>query len=70
LFASVDECRLRDARDFFHVIPIEVSGGSNEPLTQLGYVFAKSGQREQAKAIIEKLRLAERKAMFPLTASR
>ena len=37
---------------------IEVSGGSNEPITQLGYVLAKSGQREQAKAIIEKLRLA------------
>ena len=65
MFASVDECRLRDARDFFHVIPIEVSGGSNEPLTQLGYVFAKSGQREQAKAIIEKLRLAGTEKYVP-----
>ena len=44
---------------------IEVSGGSNEPVTQLGYVFAKSGQREQAKAIIEKLRLAGTKTNVP-----
>jgi len=65
LFANVDEWRLRDARVFFHVIPIEVSGGSNEPITQLGYVLAKSGQREQAKAIIDKLRLAGTKNYVP-----
>jgi len=44
---------------------IEVSGGSNEPITQLGYVLAKSGQREQAKAIIDKLRLAGTKNYVP-----
>ena len=44
---------------------IEVSGGSNEPVTQLGYVLAKSGQREQAKAIIDKLRLAGTKNYVP-----
>ena len=65
MFANVDEWRLRDAREFFQVIPIEVSGGSNEPITQLGYVLARSGQREQAKATIEELKLAATKGYVP-----
>jgi coproporphyrinogen III oxidase len=32
------------------------SGGSIEPVTQLGYALAKSGSREQAQVVIEELK--------------
>lgn len=35
---------------------IELSGGSPEPLTQLGYALAKSGNRAGARAALEKLK--------------
>ncbi|MCY7347508.1 MAG: tetratricopeptide repeat protein [Pyrinomonadaceae bacterium] len=35
---------------------IELSGGSPEPITQLGYALAKSGNRERARATIEELK--------------
>jgi Flp pilus assembly protein TadD len=33
----------------------ELSGGSTEPVTQLGYALAKSGNRERAQAILAEL---------------
>ncbi len=33
----------------------ELSSGSNEPITQLGYAFAKSGRRDQAQATLREL---------------
>jgi TolB-like protein/Flp pilus assembly protein TadD len=36
---------------------IELSGGSTEPATQLGYALAKSGNRQQAQATLAKLKL-------------
>ena len=44
---------------------IEFAGGANEPVTQLGYVLAKSGRREQAQATLEELKLSATKSYVP-----
>jgi TolB-like protein/DNA-binding winged helix-turn-helix (wHTH) protein/Flp pilus assembly protein TadD len=44
---------------------IEFAGGANEPVTQLGYVLAKSGRREQAQATLEGLKLSATKSYVP-----
>ena len=44
---------------------IEFAGGANEPVTQLGYVLAKSGRREQAKETLEELKVSATKNYVP-----
>jgi Flp pilus assembly protein TadD len=43
----------------------ELSGGSTEPITQLGYALAKSGNRERAQATIAELKLLAAKNYVP-----
>ena len=43
----------------------ELSGGSTEPITQLGYALAKSGNRERAQATIAELKLLAAKNNVP-----
>ncbi len=44
---------------------IELSGGSTEPQTQLGYVLAKSGNREGANATLEELKTLAKENYVP-----
>ncbi|MDQ3042120.1 MAG: hypothetical protein M3R11_07035 [Acidobacteriota bacterium] len=43
----------------------ELSGGSTEPTTQLGYALAKSGNREQAQATLEELKSFAKNSYVP-----
>ncbi len=43
----------------------ELSGGSTEPLTQLGYALAKSGNRERAQATLEELKFVAKENYVP-----
>lgn len=42
-----------------------LSGGSTEPLTQLGYALAKSGKREEALGIISELKALSANSFVP-----
>ncbi|MBA4123821.1 MAG: tetratricopeptide repeat protein [Acidobacteria bacterium] len=44
---------------------IELSGGSTEPITQLGYALAKSGNREKAQATLEELKSLAAESYVP-----
>jgi Flp pilus assembly protein TadD len=44
---------------------IELSGGSTEPMTQLGYALAKSGNREKAQATLEELKSLAAESYVP-----
>ncbi len=44
----------------------ELSGGSSEPITQLGYALAKSGNREKAQATLEELKSAAKEKYVPV----
>jgi TolB-like protein/DNA-binding winged helix-turn-helix (wHTH) protein/Flp pilus assembly protein TadD len=44
---------------------IEFGGGAYEPITQLGYALAKSGRREEAKEILEELKISATKSYVP-----
>ena len=43
----------------------ELSGGSTEPITQMGYALAKSGNRERAQATLEELNFSAREKYVP-----